>query len=106
MEKIKQIWSEMNPPIQAQVAWQVGGIWIFNILIALDQLLNTIFWGDPDETISSRAAKARLEGACWGCFLCKMLDLIDKKHCEDALEHDEGKNSVMAIYKRNQEGAS
>ena len=28
--------------------------YICNILIAVDQLVNAVFWGDPDETISSR----------------------------------------------------
>ena len=32
--------------------------YFWNLLIALDQLANTILAGDPDETISSRAAKA------------------------------------------------
>lgn len=61
------------------------------ILVALDQLLNTLFNGYPDETISSRAAKAKKRGAAWGCILCKILDWFDKDHCEKYIEYDEGK---------------
>lgn len=31
--------------------------YIFNILIGIDQLCNTILGGDPDETMSSRMGK-------------------------------------------------
>ena len=43
-----------------------------------------------DETISSRAGKARLAGKRWGCILCRLLDKIDKQHCEKNIEKDEG----------------
>lgn len=35
--------------------WQ----YLFNIAVSLDQLLNTILGGDPDETLSRRTARAR-----------------------------------------------
>lgn len=54
----------------------------FNILISLDQLLNTITGGDPDQTVSLRAAEARKRGERWGCVLCRVLDLFDKDHCD------------------------
>ena len=31
--------------------------YFFNLLIAIDQLLNALMGGDPDETISSRMGK-------------------------------------------------
>lgn len=65
--------------------------WGWNILISLDQLLNVLMKGDPDETISSRAAKAKIKNKKWGCILCKILDWFDKDHCEKNIEHDEGK---------------
>ena len=40
--------------------------WIHNILIGIDQFANTVVVGDPDETISSRAGKARREGQVVG----------------------------------------
>ncbi len=66
--------------------------WIKDILIGVDQLGNALLRGDPDETISSRAAKAQLKGKTWGCVLCKFLDKIDPDHCQKSIEKDEGKN--------------
>ena len=64
--------------------------YFWNILLSLDQLVNTIFAGAPDETISSRAAKAERNGKKWGCVLCELLDKIDKDHCNKNIELDEG----------------
>ncbi len=66
--------------------------WFKDILIGVDQLGNALLRGDPDETISSRAAKAQLKGKTWGCVLCKFLDKIDPDHCQKSIEKDEGKN--------------
>lgn len=66
---------------------------VFRILVALDQLGNALLGGYPDETISSRAAKAARRGTRWGCILCRLLHLIDPGHCERVIEHDEGKPS-------------
>jgi hypothetical protein len=64
-----------------------------NMLIATDQWVNTALGGDPDETISSRAAKAKRKGKTWGRWMCKVLDAIDPGHCIEAIELDEGKDS-------------
>jgi hypothetical protein len=63
--------------------------YFLRILISIDQLANTILGGNEDETISSRAAKAKLQGKRWGCVLCKLLDKLDKNHCEKSIEMDE-----------------
>lgn len=65
--------------------------YLLRIAIAFDQLLNTLLGGSEDETLSSRAAKARINGKKWGCVLCKVLDSIDKNHCDKSIEYDEGK---------------
>lgn len=65
--------------------------YLARLFVALDQLLNTIFGGDEDETMSSRLGKDARRGRFVGCVLCKMLDWIDKDHCEKAIERDEGK---------------
>jgi len=65
--------------------------YIFNILIAIDQLGNTLFFGDPDETISSRVGKYAARGRGWfPCQLCKLLNWIQKDHCKNSIELDEG----------------
>lgn len=61
------------------IAFSPERAWV--LAIAHDQLANAGADGDPDETISSRANRARLEGRRWGCLLCGILDRIEKDHC-------------------------
>jgi hypothetical protein len=72
-----------------------GRGYAFNWLISLDEFGNALTLGDRNETISSRAAKARNEGREWGCILCRVLDKIQANHCDMALEPEEGKNAVI-----------
>lgn len=72
-----------------------GRGYVHNWLVALDEFGNALTGGDRDETISSRAAKARNEGREWGCVLCRLLDLVQKGHCDNSLEADKGKNAVI-----------
>lgn len=77
------------------------GRYIVNILISIDQLGNSILAGDPDETISSRIGRIKQK---WGgevpktrpitWLADKILDRIDKNHCIDAIEHDEGDGGI------------
>lgn len=65
--------------------------YLLNILIWVDQGFNVVIMrGDPDETVSSRAAKAQLKGKRWGCVLCNFLNKLDKNHCEKSIERDRG----------------
>lgn len=64
--------------------------YVINVLIAIDQLINAILLGDPDETLSSRAGKA-------GGFWAKLIDTLlfwDKNHTKDAIEKDEGGRAI------------
>lgn len=65
--------------------------YVWNLLISLDQLLNSLFAGDPDETISSRMGKRARKGDRFGIFVCKALNFFDEGHCERSIEEDEGK---------------
>lgn len=63
--------------------------WLHNWLVAFDE------WGGafmpralPGETISARAATARNHGHLWGCWLCRLLDWLEKDHCDDAIVND------------------
>jgi hypothetical protein len=67
--------------------------YIWNILISIDQLLNTFLGGDPDETISSRAGK-RQDTSNWAKYLCKFLNLLDTNHCSKSVEDDEGSREI------------
>lgn len=70
-------------------------LYITNVLVAIDQFTNALLGGYPDETISSRAAKAARKAQTWGCVLCKLLDLLDRGHCERYIELDEGDPAVQ-----------
>lgn len=68
------------------------GRYLKNIGIGVDQLLNTILAGYPDETISSRCGKRILANKCLLCAsLCWVLRKIDPDHCIRSIEHDEGR---------------
>lgn len=67
--------------------------YLWNLLIAIDQLANAVLAGDPDETISSRAAK-RPHAIAWR-LLARFLEWIDPGHMARAIEEDEGGNSVL-----------
>ena len=76
---------------QARRGWR---LWAWNFFIAIDQLGNVVFAGDPDETISSRAGKALRLDKRWAKVLCWGLDKIDPGHCEASVDVTEGKDQV------------
>ena len=83
--------------------------WGINILIGIDQLINAVAGGDPDETVSSRLGKLKVKHGGiipWRRPLAKTLDFllnkIDKNHSIDAIEHDEGSDAVLDKNKERQ----
>lgn len=83
------------------VAATVAAVWMlfaalmgspraWRLAVSYDQLANTAFGGDEDETISSRACKAMLKRRRWGCILCRLLDKIEPDHCRRSVELDRG----------------
>lgn len=78
------------------------GRYLLNLLLALDQFGNVLLGGDPDETISSRLGRiATANGGSipWSRPLSRAagwaLDRIDRDHCHDAIEPDEGDEGVV-----------
>lgn len=73
--------------------------YLFNILIAIDQLGNTLFGGDPQETISSRMGKhlAKHDNCPFCSFLCKLLNYIQKDHCIKSIEPEVGDNESFKL---------
>ena len=65
--------------------------YFWNLLISIDQLVNTIFGGDPDETISSRTGKLMHKRA-WAKYLARFLNLFEDNHAKKSIEKDEGKD--------------
>jgi hypothetical protein len=76
--------------------------YFWNILISFDQFVNTIFGGDPDETISSRMGKwARDDENDHGLkkpiykIANFIVELFEKDHFEKSIEEDEGDDEVL-----------
>jgi hypothetical protein len=97
--------------LAGRIAWSqiFAGLWFYtkNILLALDQFGNALIGGDPDETISRRAGRARNRGERWGCIFCKLLEKIDPRHCGRSVTGDdphEGANSVAQMLSRWRRG--
>ena len=62
--------------------------YFLRVLIGFDQFVNTVFGGHPDETLSSRSARAAVEGKRWGIILSKALDVFQANHGADAVAGD------------------
>jgi hypothetical protein len=75
---------------------RISYLYFRNLFIAVDQLVNTLFYGDPDETISSRLGKNYPNGR-----LTKIVNWLfrwqkhDEGHCKGTIEHDEGDMSIL-----------
>ena len=72
----------------------------FNVLIAIDQLANTILGGYPDETISSRVYRYSKEHRCANVIRI-VLDLVfrpwGENHCKEAYESELERNHLFEI---------
>ena len=71
------------------------GKYILNVLIGLDQLVNALCLGDPDETISSRIGKRRDGLERFWARIVDRLFFWQRGHTEKSIEADEGENSVL-----------
>jgi hypothetical protein len=71
------------------------GRYLLNLAVLLDEAVNTILGGSPNETVSERSAKARSAGRRWGCLLCGLLDKINPGHCDRALTSTIGDDAVI-----------
>lgn len=70
--------------------------YVHRVLVALDQFANVLFGGDPDETISSRSARAAQRGDWLGKFMCWWLDNLQSNHGEKAECGDLERAKVVA----------
>jgi hypothetical protein len=60
-----------------------------NLLIALDQLVNALAGGWPDETLSSRAWRWEASGIRrWPRALIDALFFLDPNHCRESFESE------------------
>lgn len=62
---------------------------VFQVLVAVDQLVNTFFGGFADETISSRAHRAYVSGKRkWTRNVINALFFWQDDHCREAFESE------------------
>lgn len=62
---------------------------LFQVLVALDQLVNTCFGGYADETISSRSYRAYISGKRkWTRNLINAIFFLQEDHCKEAYESE------------------
>lgn len=66
-----------------------------NVLIAIDQLANTLAAGDPDETISSRVGKRRDGKERFWARVIDRLFFWQRDHTKKSIEKDEGDKGAL-----------
>lgn len=61
----------------------------FHVAIAFDQLLNALFCGTCDETLSSRAYRLKIErDRCIPYYLINLIFFWQEDHCKEAYESE------------------
>lgn len=61
----------------------------FQIAVALDQLVNALFAGFADETLSSRAYRLSVERGChWPKRIIDLIFFWQSEHCKTAYESE------------------
>lgn len=61
----------------------------FQVLVAVDQLINTFFGGMADETLSSRAHRLKIErGRKLASAVINVIFFWQKDHCKEAYESE------------------
>ena len=60
----------------------------FQVLVAVDQLVNTLLGGYADETLSSRAHRRALRGKTGVAWLLDHLFFWQDEHCKSAYESE------------------
>lgn len=60
----------------------------FQVLVAIDQLLNTLVGGYADETLSARAYRRYLRGKPWCARVINVLFFWQDNHCKTAYESE------------------
>jgi hypothetical protein len=77
-----------------------------NLLIGIDSLVNALFLGDPQETISSRLGKTMLahRGTLPNhhplqIILATILDALDPGHCNRSIQKNVGSRGVIPSHR-------
>ena len=61
----------------------------FQVLVALDQVVNTLIGGWADETLSSRAYRHKKDGSrLWPAWIIDHIFFWQEEHCRSAYESE------------------
>jgi len=84
------------------VSGKFFGKYALNLLVWLDQGVNAIFFGDPDDTLSSRIGRVRAKHGgrvpryrLISCLIDMFLDSIDDAHTLRSIEEFEGGDALI-----------
>lgn len=70
----------------------------FEIIMSIDRFVNALLLGDPDESLSSRFGRQK-DTYKFYKYLCLVLSLFDRNHCEDAVQPEEGSDQIAPFNK-------
>lgn len=76
--------------------------YVLNVLIAVDQVGNTLLGGSPDETLSARAYRTEQQGKVFGRFFRPLIDTLfwfDPDHCKSAYNSELRKLQLPVVYR-------
>lgn len=79
-------------------------IYLWQNVLAIDQLTNTLLGGFADETLSSRAYRAELNGTWWGRWTRPMIDGLffwQERHCAAAFRSEMSRKHFPEALKNN-----
>ena len=80
--------------------WQ----YLFNIAIALDQLVNALRGGSPDETLSAAAWRTEQKGRLLGRIFRPAIDLLvmplERDHCRKSFESERNGRHLPKEYQQ------
>lgn len=91
-----KVWLAEQPGRLKKYGW--------NLLIAMDQLLNTALFGHPDETFSARTHRKAQAGQWFWRALRRVINLLfrweSKDHCWEAYENERNRAQGPREYSR------
>ena len=78
--------------------------YLLNVAIALDQVLNALRGGSPDETLSAAAWRTEQKGRLLGRVFRPLIDLtftlLEKEHCRKSFESERNSRHLPKEYQK------
>ena len=71
--------------------------YLINLLIAVDQLANSILVGYPDETLSSRAHRMQVQGKWFGWTARAIDAMFHPGHCKEAYDAERARAEMPPL---------